>query len=155
MQLGDRGLETHNVAVPVLDIGERIARRGVARALQQLLRENLGLRAVVERELHLLLRRVGLDDLDLPLDALAAPRLVPRLNLLVIGHQVDELARERAVHVRPDPRLARPLVPLGELLVLGVHQLELLAHLRSAGAATTERRGVGRGIGKFLERERA
>ena len=50
----------------------------------------------------------------------------------VLGHQVDKLARERAVHVRADPRLGGALVPLGEVLVLLVHPLEPRAHLLRA-----------------------
>ena len=50
----------------------------------------------------------------------------------VLGHQVDKLARERAVHVRADPRLGGALVPLREVLVLLVHPLEPRAHLLRA-----------------------
>ena len=103
------------------------------RPLQELLSEDLRGLAALDRLLDLVLGRRRLDDPQLPLDAVAVLVLVLGLYLLVLGHQVDELARHRAVHVRPYPRLARALVALRELFVLEVHRLELVTHrLRGA-----------------------
>merc|ERR1740130_1524727 len=133
VELLDRALEPCDVLVPFLDIRECVARRRVPWPLEELLREYLRLLAALYRLLDLVLGRRRLDDPQLTLDTVAVLVLVLGLYLLVLCHQVDELARQRAVHVRAYPRLARALVALGELSVLEVHCLELVAHrLRGA-----------------------
>ena len=62
MQLGDRSLELHDVAVLLLDVSEGVARGGVAGPLEDLLREYLRLRVrpALERCVDLLAQIVRL-----------------------------------------------------------------------------------------------
>jgi hypothetical protein len=84
VELLDRGLETRDVLVPLLDVGERRARRRVPGPLQDLLREHIILRiSTVEGSIDLVLARMRLHDLVLAFDALAVLVLVLGLQLLI------------------------------------------------------------------------
>jgi len=131
VELLDRGLETRDVLVPLLDVGERRARRRVPGPLQDLLREHTILRiSTVEGSIDLVLARMRLHDLVLAFDALAVLVLVLGLQLLILGHQVHKLSRQCTMHVRADACLGRAHVAPCILLILDVHGLQPVAHLR-------------------------